>query len=174
MKKGVKITLIVVPILIVVILGATLGGTLLYTKNNVSYTVGDTALTNDIAKLLLGGFSGHIETDTPLEIVNNGVYDIINLSITITITGQNFDELASLNGIVLGLGLNDLGTIPKGESWSDVLEITINENIAILAIQDGEMKISIDIVFKLNLVLFKTNVVYNEIQIEEWDSPFDF
>ena len=111
MKKGVKITLIVVPILIVVILGATLGGTLLYTKNNVSYTVGDTALTNDIAKLLLGGFSGHIETDTPLEIVNNGVYDIINLSITITITGQNFNELASLNGIVLGLGLNDLGTI---------------------------------------------------------------
>ncbi len=174
MKKGVKISLIVVPIVIVVVLGATLGGTLLYTKNNVSYTIGDTTLTNDIARLSLGVFSGHIETDTPLEIVNNGLYDIINLSITITITGQNFDELADLNGIVLGHGVNDLGTIPKGESWSGVLEITINEYIVILAIQDGEMKISIDIAFKLNFVLFKPNLAYNEVQIEEWDSPFDF
>ncbi len=73
----------------------------------------------------------------------------------------------------MGFGANSLGTVPKGESWSGILKITINENIAILAIQDGEMKISIDITFKLNLVLLKTNVAYNEIQIKEWDSPFD-
>ncbi len=55
MKKGVKISLIVVPIVIIVILGATLGGTLLYTKNNVSYTVGDTTISNDITILFTGG-----------------------------------------------------------------------------------------------------------------------
>ncbi len=53
MKKGVKIALIVVP-LVLVLLGGTICGYLyFYSKNNITYNLGDTTVTGYIAEIII-------------------------------------------------------------------------------------------------------------------------
>ena len=164
MKKGVKISLIVVPIVIIVLAGASFGGTLLYTANNVNYSVGTTTITEDIIQGLLGAFSGEVVTETPLSIVNNGLYSILDLFITVTVLGQDF-SLETLNGLVLGEGDNIIGTINKGESWNGSIVISLDSiNIPALAIYDGKLVIKIDLSFKLDFGIFKAAQAPTEYQ----------
>ena len=173
MKKGVKISLIVVPIVIVIIAGASFGGTLLYTANNVDYTISETIITDNITQLLLGAFSGTVVTETPIQIANNGLYSILDLFIAVTVLGQDFG-LAALNGDVLGTGDNLVGTVLKGESWNGSLVISIEAiNIPALAIYDGKLVIKVDISLTLDFGIFKAAKAFTEYQTEDWDAPFN-
>ncbi|MEA2069677.1 MAG: hypothetical protein U9O98_00125 [Asgard group archaeon] len=172
MKKGLKIILIIAPIAVLVIFGGIFGGTLLYTKNNVSYVVGDATLTEYIQPSIESYF-GYIVVSVPIEITNNGLYAIENLNLYLTVAGQAF-TLSSLNGLELGTGNNTIGTIKKKTTWSGNLEINMTQNIATLAIQDGEMKITVEGTLNLDVLLFKIPNSFMDEQIKEWDSPFGF
>ncbi|MBD3189254.1 MAG: hypothetical protein GF308_01345 [Candidatus Heimdallarchaeota archaeon] len=172
MKKGIKITLIVVPVLILVIGAASFGGTLLYTKNNVDYSVGDASLTSYIFPSS-DSFLGYIVVSVPMEIINDGLYNIEDLKISLTVFGQAFTG-STLNGLELGTGENMIGSVAKKTTWSGNLEINMTQNIAVLAVQDGEMRIAVDISLKLDFGLFKTEQKFADEQIKEWNSPFGF
>ncbi|MBN1329994.1 MAG: hypothetical protein JXA54_11025 [Candidatus Heimdallarchaeota archaeon] len=169
MKKGLKISFIVIPI--VLLLGAgTFIGTLLYTKNNVIQEIGETKVTSYILPDF-GSFLGYIRVEIPINITNNGLYDILDLTISLKVYGQNF-SITSLNGLLLGEGVNEIGRIKASEEYKGGLTIDMNQNISVLAIQDGDLEIVIDISLKLNVYLFKINSNSQEIQSQLWDSPF--
>lgn len=175
MKKGVKITLIVVPI-ILVILTSSFVGTLLYTKNNVNYNVGEATITSFIAEIVIIlppsiDYEGFIVAETPFEITNAGLYNFKDLRIFLEVYGQGF-AITSLNGILLGQGENTIGDVAKGDTWSGTLAINMTSNIAVLAIQDGEMRIEAGISLKIDFLIYKAPFTFNETQIKPWDSPF--
>ncbi|MFW9923813.1 MAG: hypothetical protein ACFFDW_11060 [Candidatus Thorarchaeota archaeon] len=178
MKKSIKIVLIVTSIL--VILGiASFGGTLLYTKNNVSYEIGEATVTNFIVEIVIMippfiDYNGYIVTSVPFELTNNGLYGIIDMQISLKVYGQNFNLTPALNDKLLGQGSNQIGDIAKKQSWSGNLEINItaNEDIIKLAVNDGELRVVAEISLKLNFGIFKAPVKFEDIQIEPWDSPF--
>jgi len=169
MKKGLKITLIVVPIILVVA-GSAVVGTLLYTKNNITHSVGEATITSYILPSF-SSYTGYIIVSVPLEIRNNGLFDIVDMQIALKVYGQNF-SIASLDGILLGEGVNTIAKVAKGTTYSGNLEINMTENIAVLAIQDGVMRVVIDTSLKLNLGIFKLNSAFTEEQLRPWDSPF--
>lgn len=170
MKKGLKITLIIVPILLIVIGGAAFGGTLLYTKNNVNYNVGDATVTSYILPSL-DSFTGYIVVSVPIEIINDGLYNIEDLILSLTVFGQGFNYEA-LNGVELGSGDNNIGSVEKRTTWSGNLKINMTQNIAILAVFNGELRIDVDISLKLDFGIFQASNSFSDEQIEEWDAPF--
>jgi len=85
--------------------------------------------------------------------------------------GQGF-AITSLNGILLGQGVNIIGDVAKGDTWSGALEINMTSNIAVLAIQDEELRIEAEIFLKIDFLIYKAPFTFNETQIEPWDSPF--
>ena len=176
MKKGAKITLIVVP-LVLVLLGGTFVGTLLYSKNNVTYEVGDPTVTGYIAQIVIVlppsiNYTGYILIDTPLEINNGGLYDVHDLVISVDIYGQNFNSLSLLNEKLLGHGTNPLGTIEHGTVWSGNLELNMTTSIALLAIWDGELRIEVEISLKVDFLLYQAPLAFEETQVEPWVAPF--
>ncbi|MHA1347559.1 MAG: hypothetical protein ACTSO3_14255, partial [Candidatus Heimdallarchaeaceae archaeon] len=78
----------------------------------------------------------------------------------------------SLNGLLLGEGENLLGDIKPGSNWSGYIETNITKEIAILAIQDGDLIIEIGISLLINFYIYKYSFVYNTTEIIVWDSPF--
>lgn len=175
MKKGAKITLIVVP-LILVLLGGTFGGTLLYSKNNVTYDVGDSTVTGYIADIIIAippfiDYTGYILVDTPLQIDNGGLYGILNLEISIQVYGQNF-SLSALNGALLGEGTNQVGDIENGNLWTGDLQLNMTTSIALLAVWSGELRIEVQISLKLNFLVYKAPITFDVTQIEPWIAPF--
>ena len=171
MKKGLKIFLIIFSIII--ILGGTFGGTLFFSYKNVSYTVDDTTVSVNISIDLIYDFTGFITTRTPVEIVNGGLYEFQNIVVTVDIYGDNF-FITSLNGLLLGEGVNNLGNIKAGSNWSGYIETNITKEIVVLAIQDGDLEIEIGISLLINFVVYKYSLVYNATEIIPWDSPFGF
>ncbi|RLI68359.1 MAG: hypothetical protein DRP02_09710 [Candidatus Gerdarchaeota archaeon] len=170
MKRGLKITLIVLPIILIIAGGSAVVGTLLYTKNNVSHSTGDATITSYILPSFTS-YTGYIVVSVPIEIINNGLYNIVDMQISLKVYGQNF-SISSLNGILLGEGVNAIAEVAKGTTYSGMLEINMTENIAVLAIQDGEMHILVETSLKLDMVLFKIGNSFTEEQIKPWDSPF--
>jgi len=176
MKKGAKITLIVVP-LVLVLLGGTFVGTLLYSKNNVTYEVGDPTVTGYIAQIVIVlppsiNYTGYILVDTLLEINNGGLYDVHDLVISVDIYGQNFNSLSLLNEKLLGHGTNPLGTIEHGTVWSGNLQLNMTTSIALLAIWDGELRIEVEISLKVDFLLYQAPLAFEETQVEPWVAPF--
>ncbi|HUT80324.1 MAG TPA: hypothetical protein VMZ29_03900 [Candidatus Bathyarchaeia archaeon] len=171
MKKGIKVSLIVIPIILLLGAGAFIG-TLLYTKSNVVQEIGETKVTSYILPDF-DSFLGYIRVEIPINITNNGLYDILDLIISLKVYGQNF-SITALNGLLLGEGINEIGTVKASEAYNGGLTIDMNSNIAILAIQDGDLEIQIDISLRLNVYLFKINSNSQEIQSQPWDSPFGF
>lgn len=169
MKKGLKIFLITFSI--VVVIGGTFGGTLLFSYKNVSYTVDNTTVAINITPDILWDFTGFISTRTPLSIVNGGLYEFQNIIVTVKVYGDNF-FITSLNGLLLSEGENTLGNIKAGSNWSGYIETNITKEIVVLAIQDGDLEIEIGISLQINFILFKYNLVYNATEIVPWDSPF--
>ena len=169
MKKGLKIFLIIFTIFI--ILGGSFGGTLFFSYKNVTYTIDDTTVAINITPDLLWDFTGFIVTRTPVEIINGGLYEFQDLTVTIEIYGSNF-FISSLNGLLLGEGVNLLGDIKPGSNWSGYIETNITKEIAILAIQDGDLIIEIGISLLINFYIFKYSFIYNTTEIVPWDSPF--
>lgn len=175
MKKGAKITLIVVPI-ILVLLGSTFGGTLLYSKDKVTYDVGDPNVTVVIIQILyLGppyfGYTGKIIVDVPLDIYNDGLYSINDLVISAQVYGQNFN-LSSLNGALLGGGTNVIGDVKHSSTWSGYLEFNITSNIVALAISEGELRIEVQMSLKVNFLVYNAPINYNETHVETWEAPY--
>ena len=176
MKKGVKITLIVVPIILIVGLAASFVGTLLYTKNNISHEVGEATITSFISETIIifppsFEYTGYIVTETPFEITNGGVYNIEDLVISVKVYGQNF-TITSLNEKLLGQGENSIGNVPKGETWSGSLEINMTLDIALLALNDGNLRIEAEITLNLDFLIYKAPFTTSETQLKPWDSPF--
>ena len=176
MKKGAKITLIVVP-LVLVLLGGTFVGTLLYSKNNVTYEVGDPTVTGYIAQIVIVlppsiNYTGYILVDTPLEINNGGLYDVHDLVISVDVYGQNFNSLSFLNEKLLGHGTNPLGTIEHGTVWSGNLQLNMTTSIALLAIWDGELRIEVEISLKVDFLFYQAPLAFEETQVEPWVAPF--
>ncbi len=173
MKKGLKIFLIIFTIFIV--LGGSFGGTLFFSYKNVSYSVDDTIVDDNILDFLfvfpIFDYTGFIVTKTPVEIVNGGLYEFQNLVVTVKVYGTNF-FFSSLNGLLLAEGENLLGDIEPGTIWSGYIETNITKEIAALAIQDGDLVIEIGISLLINFYIFKYNFVYNTTEIVPWDSPF--
>jgi hypothetical protein len=168
MNKGLKIFLIIFSI--IVILVGTFGGTLFFSYKNVSYSVDDTIVTANITEILFD-YTGFIATETPVEIANGGLYEFQNIVVTIKVYGANF-LISSLNGLLLGEGVNSLGDIKPGSNWSGDIETNITTQIVLLAIQDGDLEIEIGISLVINFYLFKYSFVYNTTEIVVWDSPF--
>ncbi|MHA1211819.1 MAG: hypothetical protein ACTSSH_05085, partial [Candidatus Heimdallarchaeota archaeon] len=108
MKKGLKISLIVIPI-VLLLGGGAFVGTLLYTKANVGYNVGEATVTSFILPSL-PTYTGYIVVGVPLNLTNGGTYGIVDLSISLKVYGENF-SISELDGILLGEGVNDIGTI---------------------------------------------------------------
>jgi hypothetical protein len=177
MKKGVKTTLIVVP-LILVLIASSFGGTLLYSKNNVSYDLGNPNAISLIIEVPLYeppwiDYSGLINVHVPLDINNNGLYNIRDLTISVEIYGQNF-SLSSLNDELLVQGTNEIGDVKHGSTWSGDLQFNITSSIPYLAVLSGELRIEIDILLKIDFILFDAPIHFNETQVELWDAPFFF
>ncbi|NHJ05973.1 MAG: hypothetical protein EAX90_14190 [Candidatus Heimdallarchaeota archaeon] len=181
MKKSIKIILIVIPIVLIVTGASTFVGTLLYTKNNVTYEVGDAKVTNFIQEIIIPAFplptieyTGYIVIAVPFEIVNNGLYNIKDLVISLKVYGQNFTISSSLNEKLLGQGENAIGDVPKGEIWSGELEInmTLTLSIVELAYRDGELRIEANISLSIDFLIYAASVTFEDTQIEVWDSPF--
>ena len=154
MKKGVKIALIVVP-LVLVLLGGTFVGTLLYSKNNITYNLGDTTVTGYIAEIIIVippsiNYTGYVLVDTDLEINNGGLYNINDLVISIDVYGQNFNALSMLNEKLLGQGTNPIGNIELGTNWTGILQLNMTTSIALLAVWDGELRIEVEISLKID------------------------
>ena len=177
MKKGIKIALIVVPTILVILTG-TFVGTLLYTKNNITYDVGESTITSGIFEIIIIlppsiDYGGYVVTETPFEIVNNGLYSIENLQIALKVYGQAFTD-DSLNGLLFGQGENTIGDVPKGDTWSGalVVNITSNINIVKLAIFDGEFRIEAEISLQIDFLIYKAPITFNETQVQAWDAPF--
>ncbi len=175
MKKGMKITLITVP-LILIVLGSTFGGTLAYSKNNVSYNLGDPNAISLIIKLTLYeppfvDYTGLVNVHVPLEINNGGLYNIRDLIISAEIYGQNF-TLSSLNDALLVQGTNTIGDVDHGSIWSGDLQFNITSSIPLLAIWSGELRIEVDISLKIDFLIFNAPINFSETQIEQWDAPF--
>ncbi len=168
MKKGLKIFLIIFTT--VIILVGAFGGTLFYSYKNVIYSVDDTTVTSNITELLFD-YTGFIVSKTHLEISNGGLYEFQNIVVKIKIYGANF-LISSLNGLLLGEGVNNLGDIKPGSNWSGDIETNITTEIVLLAIQDGDLEIEIGISLVINFYLFKHSFVYNTTEIVAWDSPF--
>jgi hypothetical protein len=176
MKKGVKITLIVVPIVLVVSLGLSFVGTLVYTQNNITNEVGEATVTSFISEVIIifppsVDYTGYIVTETPFEITNGGLYNIVDLVITVKVYGQNF-TITSLNEKLLGQGENTIGNVPKGETWTGSLEINMTLDIALMAINDGNLRIDAEISLFLDFLIYKALVTSTETQLKPWDSPF--
>ena len=169
MKKGLKIFLIIFTI--VIILVGAFGGTLFFSYKNVSYSVDDTTVAINITPDIIWDFTGFIVTRTPIEIINGGLYAFENIVVTVEIYGANF-FITSLNGLLLGEGVNSLGNIVAGSSWSGYIETNITKEIVVLAIQDGDLEIEIGISLQINFYIFKYSLVYNASEIIVWDSPF--
>jgi hypothetical protein len=175
MKKKAKITLIVVPIVLILI-GSSFGVTLLYSKNNVTYEIGEPTIVGYISDIIIAippfiDYTGYILVDTPLQITNGGIYDIEELSISVQVYGQGF-ALTLLNEAILGQGTNPIGNILHGNSWSGNLQLNMTTSIALLAIWSGELRIELQISLKLNFLLFKAPLIFAETQIEPWTAPF--
>jgi hypothetical protein len=172
MKKGVKITLIVVST-VVIILGS-FGGTLWYSAKNVGYNVEDPTITGFISKvtILPPTYEGFIIVDVPLDISNGGFYDACEIVIIIDVYGQNFNDLSTLNEKLLGHGTNPIGNIAHGTDWSGTLELNMTTSISLLAIWNGELRIEIEISLKVDFLVYKAPITFNETQIEPWDAPF--
>jgi len=171
MKKAVKITLVVASIVIILGGAGAFVGTLLYTQNNVDYTVGESTIT-DFILFEFPDYVGFIVSETPINITNNGLYPIRDLVISLTVFGDDFSLTPSLNGLLLGEGVNSLGDIAVGATWSGTLAVNMTEEIALLAINDGSMVIHVDISLKLDFGIFKMPFTSTEIQTNPWDSPF--
>lgn len=170
MKKAVKITLVVVSIVIVLGGVGAFVGTLLYTKNNIAYTVGDATVT-DFIVLGFPDCTGYIKVEVPFELTNNGLYPLRDLVLTLTVYGTDFVITPFLNGLKLGEGTNSLGDIVVGATWSGTLAINMTLEIATLAIQDGTLEIHVGINLKLDMG-FKIPFTADEIQLEPWDAPY--
>ena len=176
MKKGTKITLIVVP-LVLILLGGTFVGTLLYSKNNIVYEVGDPTVTGYISQIVIAfppsiNYTGYILVDTHLEINNGGLYDINELVISVDVYGQNFNSLSMLNEKLLGHGTNLIGDIEHGTNWVGDLQLNMTVSIALLAIWDGELRIEVDVSLKVDFLLYKAPLTFEESQVEPWIAPF--
>ena len=169
MKKWLKI--FIISFSIILIIGIAFFSTVLYSYKKLNYSIGDTSLDINITPHILFDFTGFIVTETALEIVNGGLYPFQDIIISVDVYGQDF-LISSLDGILLSQGDNLLGDIKARESWSGVIETNVTKEIPILAIQDGELKIDIDISLKISFYLFKINFEYTTTQIIEWDSPF--
>ncbi len=171
MKKAVKITLVVASIVIVLGGVGAFVGTLLYTKNNVDYTVGEATL----AGFIVPGFpdfAGYIEVEIPFELTNNGLYPIRDLVIGLTVFGTDFVITPFLNGLKLGEGTNSIGDIAVGATWSGTLAINMSIEIATLAIQDGTMEIHVGISLLLDIGLINMPFTADEVQLEPWNAPY--
>ncbi len=161
---------------ILAILISAFVGTLLYTKNNVSYDVGEATITSYIFEIVIIfppsiDYEGFIVTETPFEIINGGLYNIRDLQISLKVYGQGF-AISSLNGILLGQGENTIGDVAKGDTWTGALEVNMTSNIAVLAIQDGEMRVEAEISLLIDFLLYKAPIAFNDTQIKPWNSPF--
>lgn len=176
MRKGVKITLIIVPILLVVSLVSSFVGTLLYTQNNITHEVGEASVTNFISEVVIifppsVEYTGYIVTETPFEITNGGLYNIEDLVISVKVYGQNF-TITTLNEKLLGQGENTIGNVPKGETWTGSLEINMTLDIALMALNDGNLRIEAEISLYLDFLIYKAPVTTTDTQLKPWDSPF--
>ena len=179
MKKNIKIILIVVPIVLIVAGASTFVGTLLYTKSNVTHEIGEANVTNYIQEIIIPTvpiptieYIGYIVTAVPFEVTNNGLYNIEDLVISLKVYGQNFTFSPSLNEKLLGQGVNTIGDVPKGKTWSGELEINMTLSIALLAIQDGEFRIEANISLSIDFFIYIAPVIFDDTQVEIWDSPF--
>ncbi len=85
--------------------------------------------------------------------------------------GTNF-FFSSLNGLLLAEGENLLGDIKPGSNWSGYIKTNITKEIAILAIDDGDLVIEIGISLLINFYIFKYSFIYNTTEIVPWNSPF--
>jgi len=169
MRRWIKIFIISFSLILVI--GFAFFGTAYYSFKNVEYAIEDTTLDINIVPLLLFDFTGFILTETDLEIINGGLYPFKDLVISIEVYGQDF-SISSLDGILLGEGENSLGDIKAKEIWSGTLKVNVTKEIPILAIQDGNLRIDIDISLKISFYLFKIKINYATTQIIEWDAPF--
>ncbi|MHA1827603.1 MAG: hypothetical protein ACTSX6_03035 [Candidatus Heimdallarchaeaceae archaeon] len=170
MKKTVKVILV---FFLIIVLGVVaFGSTLIYSYKKADYSVGGTTLTPNINFDILDlTYVGFIITTTPIEIVNGGLYAIRDLNVTVSVYGANF-SISSLNGALLSKGINLLGDIEPKETLNRNVVTNITYEIVLLAVQDGDFVLNIDISFKVDFVLFKYKFSTEVIQVEHWDAPF--
>ncbi|MBN2156057.1 MAG: hypothetical protein JW776_08440 [Candidatus Lokiarchaeota archaeon] len=172
MQKRVRVSLFVILIFLILAV-SSFGGTLWFSYKNVRYQIGESTVSGYITKinLLPPTYEGHILVDTPLEIDNDGLYNINDLQIAIQVYGQNFST-SILNEELLGEGVNPIGNIQHGTSWSGVLQLNMTEWIALLAVYNGEMRIEVQISFHLDFFIYQQQLNFNQTQVEPWNSPF--
>lgn len=169
MRRWLKIFIISFSIILIICIAFF--STVFYSYKKLDYSIGDTTLDVNITPHILFDFTGFITTETALEIENGGLYAFQDIVISVKVYGQDF-LISSLDGILLGQGDNSLGDINAKEVWSGVIEVNVTNEIPILAIQDGELKVDISINLKIFFYLFRINFDYTTTQIIEWDSPF--
>ncbi len=169
MKKGAKITLIVISS-IILITGGSFGGILWYSARNIDYEMGDPIISGYISEIF-PSYEGYILADVPLNVTNNGLFDILDLVITVEIYAQGF-IIPLLNGVLLGEGSNVFGDILKEETWSGIFQLNLTEYIASLAISTGEMRIDVYFSLIMDFALFQIPVAHKLTQIEPWNGPF--
>ena len=150
MRRLFKI-LIVLFILSIILTGFV--GSILLSVNQISTETSDPAFSYHITGSIITGFDGYINVTVPVIIDNGGYYDIKGLEVTISVFIIDMEITSALDGIKTGEGYKDIGDIPGGSIWSGEVTVKIEENIAILAVQNGNLHIVIDIDVGYNIII---------------------
>lgn len=132
-------------------------GSLYWSFTQVSWTYGEGTETTDIN---LENLSQYIDTKTklihvygtlifhtPINITNNGIYDIKNLVIDVAIYIVTSEYGPELNGKLIASGHNVLGNILAGEQLTNALiNVTVDASyLDYLIFYDSRIKLSITI-----------------------------
>ena len=159
-------------LLIITVVIAVYGASVVYSVVNIGYQVGDVSISPTIS---LAGFppeySGYVTISAPVTLENNGFYDVKGLEIDVVVTSTNWEVSSILNGVEIARGENSIGSILSGETWSGNIGVNITKYIPNFAVEDCTllMKIIIKLTYQ---PLIDIPLSFTIEQSEPYLSPF--
>ena len=128
-KKIVIITILISTVLLIAFIGS-----IAYSATNIKYEI-SVPIT----------YVGYVVVSTEVTLNNNGFYPIKDLNVFIEVFGTNWQISSNLEGVKLGEGSNNIGTIGPGSEWKGSIEVNITNQIEHLAVEDCTLKIDVNI-----------------------------
>ncbi|MFW9990547.1 MAG: hypothetical protein ACFFD4_00675 [Candidatus Odinarchaeota archaeon] len=136
-----------------IILLGTYAGTIILSVTSISASMDDPAFAYHITGNPVTGYDGYIEVSVPVVISNGGFYAIKNLQVDIEIHIVDMEYTDQLDGTKTGEGSNAIGDIAGGTTWSGMVTVNIQENIAVLAVQNGNLHVIVNIAVGYDIIL---------------------
>ncbi len=159
-------------LIIIIILIAVYGASVVYSVINISYQTSDISINPSIT---LTGFppdyEGYLSISTVFKLENNGFYSIKGLKIDIKITSNNWEVSSLLNGIEVASGSNSIGTIAAGETWNGNINVDVTNFIPNFAIENCTLLVEVTISLTYQPVI-DIPLSFTIVQTEQYNAPF--